>query len=567
MVRRKCDALAEDYPCSGEAQVVFLGFEVIDGRRPAPGSVDEPPRLVLAPSCRLDLANFESCATMRASMNSSPLFAALARSEQAHSSKTAVLWDEAEWTYRHLLNQSEAVGTELVRRYRIQPGDRVALWVKNCPEFITALFGILRCGAVAVPINNFLKPDEVEFILADGDVRVLITESAQTDACKELKLKRSGLEFFEIEQFPDRTLPIDNAPPPVRREPSDLAVIIYTSGTTGRPKGAMLTHFNISHNVESCRQMLEAVDGDRFVLLLPMFHSFMLCVCIFLPITVGGSILLIRNVHLPRQIMAEVCAKRATILPAIPQLFRALTHQAHIPDQFPLRVCVSGAAPLPGEILREFDRKFPIPLIEGYGLSEASPVVSLNPIRGQRKPGSIGIPIPDVEVSIQDDAGNFLENGLAGEICVRGGNVMAGYWNRPDETAKTIRDGWLLTGDVGYRDSDGYFFITDRKKDMLLVNGINVYPREIEEIIYQIPGIKEAAVIGVPDPRKGEQPVAYVALAEGVTLDEKAVIQHVKSHLADYKIPKKVLFKNALPRNATGKILKTALRAEFKAGT
>src|SRR5205823_7732459 len=204
--------------------------------------------------------------------------------------------------------------------------------------------------------------------------------------------------------------------------------------------------------------------------------------------------------------------------------------------------------------------KFHIPLIEGYGLSEASPVVTKNPLDGTRKPGSIGIPIPHVEVSIQDEAGGQLRANEIGEVCVRGGNVMQGYWNQPEETAKAIRGAWLLTGDIGYRDADGYYFITDRKKDMLLVNGINVYPREIEEILYQFPGVKEAAVIGKPDSRKGEQPIAFVAAADGVALEEKAIQRFVKGRLADYKVPRRVVLLAALPRNATGKVLKTALR-------
>jgi long-chain acyl-CoA synthetase len=215
---------------------------------------------------------------------------------------------------------------------------------------------------------------------------------------------------------------------------------------------------------------------------------------------------------------------------------------------------------LPGEILKEFNEKFPIPLIEGYGLSEASPVVSHNPIRGPWKAGSIAVPIPGVEVSVQNDSGEHLHDGQTGEICVRGGNVMLGYWNQPEETSKALRKGWLLTGDVGHRDRDGYFFITDRKKDMLLVNGINVYPREIEEVIYQFPGVKEAAVIGQPDARKGEHPVAFVAPNDGVRLDEKSLQQFVRGKLADYKVPRRVTILPALPRNATGKILKNALR-------
>jgi long-chain acyl-CoA synthetase len=195
-------------------------------------------------------------------------------------------------------------------------------------------------------------------------------------------------------------------------------------------------------------------------------------------------------------------------------------------------------------------------------LSEASPVVSINPIRGPWKAGSIGKPIPDVEVSVQNDGGEFLKEGEVGEICVRGGNVMQGYWNKPDETAKALRDGWLLTGDVGYRDADGYFFITDRKKDMLLVNGINVYPREIEEIIYSFPGIKEAAVISRPNERKGEEPIAFVAMNEGASFSERELIQYLRERLADYKVPRQVNVLPALPRNATGKILKTALREQ-----
>jgi long-chain acyl-CoA synthetase len=214
------------------------------------------------------------------------------------------------------------------------------------------------------------------------------------------------------------------------------------------------------------------------------------------------------------------------------------------------------------ETLKAFGEKFPIPLIEGYGLTEASPVVSLNPINGMRKHGSIGIPVPGVQISVQDESGRFLREGEIGEICVRGRNVMQGYWNQPEETSQSLRNGWLLTGDVGYRDADGYFFITDRKKDMLLVNGINVYPREIEEVLYQYPGVKEAAVISRPDPRKGEQPVAFVAGDDGAKLDEKSLLQFVREKLADYKVPRRIHFLPSLPRNATGTILKTVLRQQ-----
>lgn len=477
-----------------------------------------------------------------------------------HSAKTALFWGETEFTYDQLWKQARWMASELRDRHGVKPGDRVGIWLRNCPEFIPAIFGILLCDAAVVPINNFLKADELLHILNDAGIDVLISEASMAEAFPKLQAGRPGLKIFQVENI--QATPPSDAPAASNRSRDDLAVIIYTSGTTGRSKGAMLSHGNLMHNVESCRRVLEAVDYDRFVVLLPMFHSFMLCVCIFLPLTVGGSMVLVKSLHPPKNIIHDIMMRGGTILPAIPQLFRALANSP-IPGELPLRICISGAAPLPGEILREFNAKFPIPLIEGYGLSEASPVVSINPIRGPWKAGSIGVPIHDVEVSVQDEEGRFLADGQVGEICVRGGNVMQGYWSKPEETAKAMRDGWLLTGDVGYRDSDGYYFITDRKKDMLLVNGINVYPREIEEIIYTFPGVKEAAVISKPDERKGEQPVAVVAMNEGATLNERELISYLRERLADYKIPRHVHVLPALPRNATGKILKTTLRSEY----
>jgi long-chain acyl-CoA synthetase len=486
------------------------------------------------------------------------LASAFAASCEANRGKTALFWGDVELRYESAYEHALKVATCLRERLNLQPGQRVAVWLKNCPEFVSALFGTWLAQGVIVPINNFLKPREVEHILADAQIEMLITEAALAEGVRELQLNRPGLRVLEIEEFAGFP-PAPALVPAVPQVEADVAVIVYTSGTTGHPKGAMLSHGNLLHNVESCRQVLRAVSFDRFVVLLPMFHSFMLTVGILLPLLVGGSMVLIKTLHSPKSILHEAVARQATILPAIPQFFRALTH-AEVPENFSLRLCISGAAPLPGEILREFNARFPIPLLEGYGLSEASPVVSFNPIQGLWKPGSIGLPVWDVEMSVQNDSGHFLPTGEVGEICVRGGNVMQGYWNQPTETAKVLRNGWLLTGDVGYRDSDGYYYITDRKKDMLLVNGINVYPREIEEIIYQFPGVKEAAVVGVPDARKGEQPLAFVSPQEHAQLDERELLHFLKERLADYKVPKRIVFLPHLPRNATGKILKQSLR-------
>ena len=493
------------------------------------------------------------------------LAGAFAESVQKQPQKIALFWGEREYSYADLWRQSVFVADQLQDRFGVKPGDRVGLWLKNCPEFIPALFGILRAGAVVVPINNFLKTDEVNYILGDAGIDVLITDADLGTHHRALEAARPRLELFRVEQL-DRLETGKESPQSKARSPSlperagsDLAVIIYTSGTTGRPKGAMLSHGNLLHNVESCRIVLKTVAADRFAVLLPLFHSYMLTVGLLLPLLVGGSVVLVKSLHPVRNVLQEVLQRQATVLPAIPQFYRSMVNAPiHLP--LPLRIFISGAAPLPAQVLKDFEAKFHIPLVEGYGLSEASPVVTKNPLDRTRKAGSIGLPIPNVEVSIQDDAGCELKTGEIGEVCVRGGNVMLGYWQQPEETAKVMRNGWLLTGDIGYRDHEGYYFITDRKKDMLLVNGINVYPREIEEILYQFPGVKEAAVIGKPDPRKGEQPIAFVAANDGVTLEEKALQQFVRHKLADYKVPRKVVFLPALPRNATGKILKTTLR-------
>ena len=519
---------------------------------------------------------------------------AFAESVRKHSHKIALFWGDREYAYQELWQQAVFVAEQLQQRFGVKAGDRVGLWLKNCPEFIPSLFGILHLGAVVVPINNFLKPDEVNHILSDAGIDVLITDTELGSHHRALEAARPHLKLFKVEEIDGKSphstgqglkgkatetgvrgderktrghlissgrRPATSIHEPLthRSHQEKLAAIIYTSGTTGRPKGAMLSHGNLLHNVESCRLVLQTVEADRFVVLLPLFHSYMLMVGLLLPLSVGGSIVLVKSLHPVRNVLQEILQRHATVLPAIPQFYRSMVN-APIHVRLPLRMCISGAAPLPAQVLIEFEAKFNIPLIEGYGLSEASPVVTKNPLDGTRKVGSIGLPVANVEVSIQDSTGRLLGTSEVGEVCVRGGNVMVGYWKLPEETAKTIRHGWLLTGDIGYRDADGYYFITDRKKDMLLVNGINVYPREIEDVLYQFPGVKDAAVIGKPDARRGEQPIAYVAANDGVVLEEKALQQFVRRKLADYKVPRQVIILPDLPRNATGKILKTTLR-------
>ena len=494
-------------------------------------------------------------------MNLATAFAGCA---EKHAPKTAICWGETEISYAALLAQSQTVATRLQSQFGVKPGDRVALWVKNCPEFVTAVFGILCAGGVVVPINNFLKPAEVGYIVNDSGANVLITGAELAAHFESLKAARPTLELLRVEEFVAIGAAGSRFTVHDSRTESDLAALLYTSGTTGHPKGAMLTHGNFLHNIASCVAALDVREDERVVVALPQFHSFMFTVGTLLPVLSGCGILLLKTLHPFKSVLEEITRHRGTILPAVPSFYRALLA---VPEfgRLPLRLCISGGAPLPVEVFNEFTRKFPFPLREGYGPTESSPVATVNPIYGVNKPGSIGKPIPNVELSIRDDAGRELSVGAIGEICIRGGNVMRGYWNQAEETAKVLRDGWLYTGDVGCRDAEGYYYITDRKKDMLLVNGINVYPREIEEVIYQFPGVKEAAVIGVPDPRKGEQPVAFVTAAEGQTLDERALHQFIRDKLADYKLPRHIFILPALPRNATGKILKTELRKQVAA--
>jgi len=479
--------------------------------------------------------------------------------------RKAVLFGSEVIRYGEVHARSLVLARLLRDDYGIQPGNRVALLMKNCPEFIYTLYGILFAGGTVVPVNNFLKPAEIEHILRDAGVTVLITTSADFEpVLAHLRAQLPALRPLDIQALHWAGVAAKPLDPLPDIKPSDRAVIIYTSGTTGHPKGAVLTHGNLVANIRSIGVVLENVENDRIVLALPMFHSFMLTVAILAPLSIGASVLIIKSIKPFRHVLFEMIRRRATVFLGIPQIFQALA-TAPIPWWLrwllPLRLAISGSAPLSAETLRRFSERFRFPLREGYGLSEAAPVVCFNPIHGASKAGSVGPAIPGVQVRIFDDQDRELGAGQDGEIVVRGDNVMLGYWNQEEATAATLRGGWLRTGDIGRLDEDGYVYITDRKKDMLLVHGNNVYPREIEEVIYQIPGVREVAVVGRADPRHGELPVAFVVPADNTTLDSQAILRFCKERLANYKLPREIRVQTEpLPRNATGKILKIELR-------
>ena len=473
--------------------------------------------------------------------------------------KTAIFWDETEFSFSHAHSVAKCLANRLKDQCDLQSGDRVALWLKNCPEFVFSLFGILLGEGVVVSINSFLTPDEVGFIVKDCDAKVVISEVSMAEGTAKLIKDNPSLQLIEVESL-NQSEPNDSLDFSLLEQASeDLALIIYTSGTTGKPKGAMLSNYNLMSNVEAIVEAADIVIEDRMAVLLPMFHSFTMTVGLLLPMTRGLSIVAIKSLNPPKNIITEIIQHRATVMPAIPQLYRAFVNIT-IPSRLPLRVCFSGAAPLPIEVLNAFNENVGIPLLEGYGLSETSPVACMNPLYGERKAGSVGLPLRGVEFQIRNDDDLILPVNEPGEICIKGHNVMMGYWNNYEATEASIKDGWLLTGDIGHLDDDGYLYITDRKKDMLLVNGINVYPREVEEVIYQFEGVSEVAVVGINDPRKGDLVVACIVPSEEAEIDESGLKEFLKTKLAAYKLPRKVMIMESLPRNATGKILKTKLR-------
>jgi long-chain acyl-CoA synthetase len=455
----------------------------------------------------------------------------------------------------------------------LKKGDRAAMLLSNSIEFVVFYFAILSLGAEAVPLNTFLRMEEVVYILNDCKSKAFITSRDFNEQLKDLNLNLvpileniiavDDIQWIRNIKYSDlinKEIPAPQAPD---INENDIAVIIYTSGTTGHPKGAMLSHKNLVSNADSSVTAIKIVQKDRFILFLPMFHAFTFTVCMIVPLYRQCMVTVIKSVQPFSNILKAVLFDRISIFVAIPQVYNVLAGKK-MPKFFkwfnPIRVCVSGAAPLAGEVLRKFEEKLQVPLIEGYGLSEASPVVSVNPLDGVRKPGSVGPAIPGVEVKILDEKGGSLKAGEVGEIAVRGPNIMKGYYNREVETKEILKDGWLYTGDIGKMDEDGYIYILDRKKDLIIVNGMNLYPREIEEILYKHPSVQDACVIGIKDEAHGEIPVGVVQLREGMSATDQELRKFCKPHLANFKMPHRFEFWKEFPRTGTGKVLKREIK-------
>jgi long-chain acyl-CoA synthetase len=483
----------------------------------------------------------------------------------------AIRLGEVELSYAELDERSARLAA-LLRERGVGQGDRVGVMLPNVPEFPVAYYGVLRAGGVVVPMNVLLKRREIAFYLEDSGAKLLLAwhgfaEEAAAGAAA------AGADPIEVEPatfaalladqasavgYPGNTGITHSGAGVVETAADDTAVILYTSGTTGKPKGAELTHANLARNAEvSSRTTCEIGAGDVVLGALPLFHSFGQTVAMNASLRVGACLTLVPKFD-PGEALATMQRDRVTHFYGVPTMFGALLHHPGREqlDTSALRTCITGGASMPVEVLRGFEDAFGAKVMEGYGLSETSPVACSNHPDRERKAGSIGTPIEGVEMRVVDEDGKEVPQGEVGEIVIRGHNVMKGYWQRPDATAEAMRGGWFHSGDMARVDEDGYFYIVDRKKDLIIRGGYNVYPREVEEVLYEHPKIREAAVVGVPHDEWGEEVGAAVVLQEGEQLAPEEVGAYVKERIAAYKYPRVVWFLDELPKGPTGKILK-----------
>ncbi|MFC9533524.1 long-chain fatty acid--CoA ligase [Streptomyces sp. NPDC056975] len=486
----------------------------------------------------------------------SDLCALLARSARSHADRTAVRQGDRVLTYGEL-DDLTARFAALLRVRGVRAGDRVAMVLPNVLHFPVVYYGILRAGGVVVPMNPLLKSDEIAFVLRDCATRFLVASPSSADEAVPAAAM-AGVEYLVADPATlDAQLRLA---PPVTEEAGnaddDTAVILYTSGTTGTPKGAELTHHNlVSNALTSARTLLCVGPDDVLFGGLPLFHAFGQTCALNTAITAGACLTL-----LPRFDSAtalEILRRdEVTVFLGVPTMYTALL-QSGVGSALPrLRLGVSGGSALPVELLHAAERELGVTVLEGYGLSETSPVACFNPPDRPRKPGSIGLPVRGVELRLVAEGGRVVGPGEVGELAIRGENVMKGYWNRPDATARAFQEGWFHSGDLARVDDDGYYFIVDRKKDLVIRGGYNVYPREIEEVLYRHPDVAEAAVIGVPDPARGEEVAAVVVLRPGARITTDELRDYVRQRVAAYKYPRIVRFVDELPKGATGKILK-----------
>lgn len=456
-------------------------------------------------------------------------------------------------TYKQLQNE--------VIKYRnffhqagIQSGDKIGLFSRNSVEFVYSYMAVVSLGAIVVPLNFQLTIREIAFIVQDANMKHLITTAKM-----ELEVSQLIIEDIKTTLYSGKC---QQAPAlPDNYSPNSPCVIIYTSGTTGSPKGAVLTHHNLVSNAEAFRRILPLLPSDNVLCVLPMYHAFAWTCAVLNALLCGASITILDGFS-PKETISAIKDYHVTVIYGVPPIYNVLSRMGEPEDMSGMKYLVSGGASLPEKVARQFFEKYGIAILEGYGLSEASPVVAVNPPQ-KPKYCSIGKALPGIEVRILDARGSDLPPGSVGELTVSGPNVMTGYFNLPEESSRALKNGWLHTGDLAYMDTEGYIYIVDRLKDMIIANGENIYPREIEELLYAYPGIIDAVVVGVPDKLRGQAAQAYLVLEAGHMLDKKNIREYLQNNLAAYKIPRDFLQVDALPKNQTGKILKRVLRNEI----
>ena len=511
-----------------------------------------------------------------------PLFGLLEARAAASPDLIALAFFDQQLTYAQLVRQARRMANAL-RGLGLRPGDRVMLMLPNCPAYPIAYYGTLMAGGIVAQTNPLYVEREIEHLARDSGARIIVTTdglSARVGAV----VPRTSLEHVIVARLggpePEpAAIRLEallaahpDTDPGVAVAPEQTAVLQYTGGTTGLPKGAMLSHRNLVANVLQTAEMGErpAPGEVRILTILPLFHSFGMTCCLNLGLHLGARLVLLPRFDV-EHVMRAIKQHQITHFPGVPTMYVAVLNYPHAEDYgiSGIRSISSGGAAMPLEVAETFEQKFGAEISEGYGLSEASPVTHATPTwdRGLRRPGSVGVPICSTDARIVD-----LESGTRvlgpdepGELCIRGPQVMQGYWNQPAETAQVLRDGWLFTGDIARMDADGYFWILDRKKEMIVSGGYNVYPRELEEVLYEHPAVLEAAVVGVPDAYKGELPKAYVALKPGASATPDELIAFCRERLAPFKVPRSVELRPSLPRSAVGKILRRELAQEARA--
>lgn len=498
-----------------------------------------------------------------------------------HPTKTAFVFQDKETSYMELEGAVQKFASSL-QQLGIKKGDHIALVVGNSPYYVIGMYGALRLGAVVVPVNPLYTAHEMTYILKNGDVKGVITMDIFMEKFVAIADQLPGVRHYIscetgaavepgdypsiITKMKSFTMMIQEGSAEFkmpRLVETDLAIILYTSGTTGKPKGAMLSHQNLYSNAKDVADYLTINGEDRVIAALPMFHVFCLTVSLNAPLMNGGTILIMPKFS-PQEVFRIAKDYQATVFAGVPTMYNYLLQSAQEQeDRFAgIRMCISGGSSMPVALLKDFEKTFSVQISEGYGLSEASPVTCFNPLDKPRKPGSIGTNIVHVENKVVNELGEEVGAGEVGELVVRGPNVMQGYYKMPEETAVALKAGWLHTGDMARMDDEGYFYIVDRKKDMILVGGYNVYPREVEEVLYSHPNVSEVAVVGTPHPETGEAVICFV-VTNDTAITTAHLMEYCKEHLAKYKIPVSITFLDELPKNTTGKILRKNLREQL----